>query len=79
MSKEKQYSVKLHDFFFVFCWMDIFFKRLNIYKSGITMNISNTWPVTVIFNLFQINLIFPVLKKVARMNAFVHPTYGHPT
>ena len=41
--KEKQYSVKLNDFFFrVLCRMDIFFKRFIIYQSGITMNIINT-------------------------------------
>ena len=42
--KEKQYSVKLHDFFFfcILCRMNIYFKRLIIYQSGITMNIRNT-------------------------------------
>ena len=39
--KEKQYSVKLHDFFHILCRMDTFFKRLIIYESGITINVSN--------------------------------------
>ena len=41
--KKKQYSVNLHDFFFrILCLMDIFFMKLNIYQSGIAMNLSNT-------------------------------------
>ena len=40
--KERQCSVKLHDFFRILCRMDINFKRFIIYQSGITINISNT-------------------------------------
>ena len=39
--KEKQYSVKVHHFFRILCLMDIFFKRLIIYQSGIKVNIGN--------------------------------------
>ena len=39
--KEKQYYVKLHDVFCILYRMDIFFKRLMIYQSGITMNMKN--------------------------------------
>ena len=44
VKKNKQYSVKLRDFFFSYFISDghKIFKRLNIYQSGITMNISNT-------------------------------------
>ena len=38
------------------------FKRLIIYQSGITINISNTESVKVLFNL-QFKLIFSMLKK----------------
>ena len=40
--KKKKYSVKLHDFFRILCWMDKYFKRFIVYQSGITMNINNT-------------------------------------
>ena len=61
--KEKQYSVKLHHFFFrILCRIDIYFKRLIVYQSVITMNISNTYSVTVLSNL-QFNITFSVLKK----------------
>ena len=40
--KQKQYSVKLLDCFCILCRMDIYFKRLVIYESGITMNITKT-------------------------------------
>ena len=49
-------------FFHILCRMEIYFKRLVIYQSGITMNISNTKSVTVLSNL-QLKLIFSVLKK----------------
>ena len=43
VQRKKQFSVKLHDFFpHILCRMDIYFKRLFIYQSGITMNMSNT-------------------------------------
>ena len=60
--KEKQYPVKLHDFFRILFGMDIFFKRLIIYQTGITMNMSNTLLVAVLSNL-QFKLIFSMLKK----------------
>ena len=70
--KEKQYSVKLHDFCFrILCRMDIHFKRFIINQCGITMNIKNTWSVTVLSNL-RFKLIFPVFKK--SWNTFLYPT-----
>ena len=49
--------------FFRILWqIDIFLKRLIICQNGITMNISNTWSVTVLSNL-QFTLIISVLKK----------------
>ena len=43
MSKGKTTLSQAAQFFFrILCRMDIFFKGLIIYKSGITMNISNT-------------------------------------
>ena len=42
--------------------MIFFFVRFVIYPSGIIMNISNTWSVTVLSNL-QFNLTFSVKKS----------------
>ena len=49
--KEKQCSVKLHIFFRILCRMNIYFNRLVICQSGITMNITTR-------NLSQCYLIF---------------------
>ena len=49
-------------FLWILCTMDIFFKRIIIYQSGITMNMSNTHSVTVLSNL-QFKQIFSVFKK----------------
>ena len=49
-------------FFRILCRMDIYFKMLVIYQSGITMNISNMLSITVLSNL-EFKLIFSVLKK----------------
>ena len=62
--KEKQYLIKLHDFFFFFfrilCWVDIFFDmRLTIYQRGITMNIITFSRISLI--IFSIH--FLSLKK----------------
>ena len=38
-SKKKKKILKLHDFFFILCWKDIYL-RLIIYQTGITMNLS---------------------------------------
>ena len=48
------------------------------YESDITMNVSNMSSVALLSN-FQFSLIFSVLKKVARMNTFVHLIYVYPT
>ena len=48
--------------FRILCRLDIYFKRLIIYQSGITMNISNTWSFIVLSNL-ELNLISSVLQK----------------
>ena len=50
-------------FFLILCLMDICFKRLIIYQSGITMNISNTWSVMVLSNL---TYFFSVEKKLQK-------------
>ena len=52
--------------------MIFFFVRFITYPSGITMNISNTWSVTVLSNL-QFNLTFSVLKKSCK-NEYICPS-----
>ena len=71
-SKGKTILVKLRDFFCILCWMDIYSKRLVLYQSGISMNISNTWSVTVLSNL-QCKRIFSVLKKSCK-NEYICPS-----
>ena len=70
--KRKTILVKLRDFFCILCWMDIYSKRLVLYQSGISMNISNTWSVTVLSNL-QCKRIFSVLKKSCK-NEYICPS-----
>ena len=56
----------------ILCRMDIYFKRLVIYQSGITINISNTKSVKVLSNL-QFKLIFSVLTKSCK-NEYICPS-----
>ena len=69
--KKKKKILKLHDFFFILCWKDIYL-RLIIYQTGITMNLSNKQPVAVLSNL-QFNLIFSVLKESCK-NEYICPS-----
>ena len=52
--------------FRILCRMDLHFKRLIIYQSGSTMNISNTKSVTVLSNLQYNPYIFSVEKKLQK-------------
>ena len=71
MSKGKTILSQAAYFFRILCLMDIYFKRLVIYQSGITMNMSNTSSVTVLSDL-QFKLIFSVLKKSCK-NEYICP------
>ena len=55
VKRKKEFSVKLHDFFFfhILCRMDIYFRRLIVYQSRITMimRTRNLLHYYVIFNL----------------------------
>ena len=55
----------------ILCRMNIYFKRLIIYQSGMTIKISSTSFVTVLSNL-QFNLIFSVLKKSCKSKYNCH-------
>ena len=56
----------------ILCRMDIYFKRLVIYQSGIRINISNTKSAKVLSNL-QFKLIFSVLTKSCK-NEYICPS-----
>ena len=63
MLKEKTILSQAACFFFrILCQIDIYFKKLIIYQSGITINVSNMKSVTMLSNL-QFNLIFSGLRK----------------
>ena len=58
--------------FRILCRMDIYFKRIVIYQSGITKNISNTQSVTMLSKL-HFPLIFSALKNIAEINSLAYP------
>ena len=80
LSQENKFCVKKKTilnqvawfFFRVLCRMGIYFKSLIIYQSGITMNISNGWSITVLSN-FQFSLIFSVFTKCCK-NEYICPS-----
>ena len=80
LSQENKFCVKKKTilnqvawfFFRVLCRMGIYFKNLIIYQSGITMNISNAWSITVLSN-FQFSLIFSVFTKCCK-NEYICPS-----
>ena len=77
--EEKQYSVKLHDSFFVFHVGWAYMLRGSLSIKVVSQWIKATRNLLQCYPIFNISSFFQCWKKVTKMNTFVHPTHVYPT